>query len=821
MNRPQQSRRRRGATALLLTFLTLCCLAPTALAANERSTPYRVALAELQALEARDQAGTPDQLARVDLLARNLSRYFTIYPVPDDAGELQRVLGALQRIVRDAGRLFVGASVSVAQSAGAAQVESAHVARVAQGLLPYRPTPDGDRVYFARSWDEPSANATLIERWDLEALLDTGMVWEVLGGLAEGIIEPSIADGSGLPWSEDATRLVADTMNAYGLLVLRLGGEVARSEFDEAVATRHLRDAVKVLRGRADGEDVPIRNPYQPRREAETLAEPLFVDVTEASGFDFRHRSSDWIGRVRRFGPVAPTFSGGGVAAADVDGDGWCDLVLCGGRGCALFVNRDGRFADQTELAGVALDGEARMPILADFDNDGDDDLFVTYARDPNRLWLNDGNGRFALQTGTGLETAGDISGPAAAVDVDNDGRLDLYVGNFGNYLAGASAWAAQEAVNGMPNRLYRNLGPGDDGRLRFQDISATAQVGDTGWAQALSHLDVDRDGDQDLYIANDFGRNQLFLNRGDGTFDAAGAETNSDDRFHGMNVSFADLNADGRGDIFITNIWFWAATTREVTETNTLLLSTTAEPGGSSYERSDHPSLLEQDSGWAWAAMFLDVDNDADDDLFVANGFTDYMTFAQYRPHPSEADALYAINNGREPNLFFLSDGGIPGRLIANSGLEMPGLNTRSAIRVDYDRDGDLDLVVTTFHDRARLFENRGAPASNRSLRVELTGDPEAGVNLNAIGTQLRLTLEDGTKIWRAVSGGEGYLGMSERAVHFGLGPSKPQSLEILWPDGRLETLGDLPAGSGLRITYRDGETSLVEGAPTDSDAR
>ena len=122
-------------------------------------------------------------------------------------------------------------------------------------------------------------------------------------------------------------------------------------------------------------------------------------------------------------------------------------------------------------------------------------------------------------------------------------------------------------------------------------------------------------------------------------------------------------------------------------------------------------------------------------------------------------------------------------------------------------------------------MFENRAAPAENLSLRIEVVGDPSAGINLDAIGTQLRLTLRDGTEIWRAVTGGEGYLGMSERSSHFGLGASQPRSLEILWPDGRLETLMDLPsiatdAGSArLRITYRDGAASEVAVVPETAD--
>ena len=135
----------------------------------------------------------------------------------------------------------------------------------------------------------------------------------------------------------------------------------------------------------------------------------------------------------------------------------------------------------------------------------------------------------------------------------------------------------APDAKNALPNRLYRNLGNlggngGTASSLRFLDITEQAGVGDRGWAQALSHFDYDADGDQDLYIANDFGRNELFTNLGDGSFESSGAATGSDDPHHGMNVAFTDLNRDLLPDIFVTNIWFWASAKQEVTETNTLL---------------------------------------------------------------------------------------------------------------------------------------------------------------------------------------------------------------------------------------------------------
>ncbi len=789
----------------------------------QASPAFQLAIEKLDEIERADQQPTNAQglphLSRQQLIARNLSRFFVRTTVPDNNSELQRLLGAAQRITREAGRIFLGAALSVAREDGATIIGDRHLRRVTEALLPYQLTPTGDRLYFSNA----GSDAILIERWDLEALERTGMAWEVLGGLADSAIAPSLANNTGLDIERPAALLLADTLNAYGLLVFRLGGEVARSGFEPAVATRHLREAVKILRSRADGKPAPILQPYQPARGANTQSgEPLFTDVTATMGITFQHTSSDWIGRLRRFGPVAPTFSGGGAAAGDVDRDGWTDLVVCGGQGCALLLNREGRtYEDATASAGVGHDAESRMPILADFDNDGDLDLFVTVARDPNRLFLNDGKGHFTIASNTGLETERDISGPASAVDVDNDGLLDLYVGNFGNYLQGASAWAAREAVNGMPNRLYRNLGA-RDGVPRFQDITATAGVGDTGWAQALSHLDIDRDGDQDLYIANDFGRNQLYLNRGDSTFEAAGASSGSDDAFHGMNVSFADINRDGLGDIFITNIWFWATTTKSVAEANTLLLSAPATASTEArspvrFTRSSAEFLKAHDSGWAWAGVFFDLENDGDDDLLVANGFTDYMTFAQYRPHPSEPDQLFAINNGREANLLFLNtddvDDGLPSTLRTNSGLELADVNTRTAITLDFDNDGDLDLFLTTFHGRARLLRN-DAPRSGGHLRLELIGDPQRNTNRDAIGAQLTLVLPAGRKVWRTVTGGEGYLGMNDLPVEFGTGGTVPLRLEVLWPNGDTETITGLPAEGRLLVRQGTGKAELL--APT-----
>ncbi|MEM1250641.1 MAG: CRTAC1 family protein, partial [Acidobacteriota bacterium] len=752
--------------------------------AAEDSAPYRVALAELSKIEARN--GTLQ--SRTEILVNNLSRYFVVYLVPSDQEELRRVLGTAQRMTQQVARILYRGGQAAATQSGASRVEAVHIERVLESLLPSRPSTFGETVFF------PEVSPTPLEEWDLRALADTGLAWEALGALADTEVATATAP---LAMSEEAARRIAEGVNAYGLLVFRLGGQHAKASLDTHVRTSHLREAGKTIRDRAEGKVSPIL-------ESPQLAEAgsLFSDVTDAVGIDFRHVTAEWLGRFRRYGPTAPTFSGGGVAAGDLDGDGWDDLVLCGGRGCRSFANRQGqRFEETTATTKIGVDGEARSPLLADFDNDGDPDLFVTYARDTNRLFENLGDGRFRDITETsGLVLEGDISGPATTADFNGDGLLDLYVGNFGNYLGGDSAWVALDAKNAMPNRLYLQS------RERPLTFVESPTGGDEGWAQALSHLDYDLDGDQDLYVANDFGRNQLLRNDGSGRFESAGAATRSDDPHHGMNVAFADLNRDRRPDIFVTNIWFWASAKREVTETNTLLLSD--EDGG--YADSDAAALLDHDSGWAWAALFFDVENDGDDDLFVANGFTDYMTFVQYRKHPETPDQLYPVNNGRSANLFFRGDGsGLPSELVEGSGVELAGINSRSAALLDYDRDGDLDLVVTTFHEQTRLFRN-DSDRKHRALSVQLVGDPAAGSSRDAIGATVVATGEDGFYAWRAVQGGEGYLGMNTLAVEIGAGDRERLDLEIVWPNGERQSVEAVATGRALRIEQGREEPTL-----------
>ena len=770
---------RRRLRGLACGWTALICWHGHGAPALHADPPPEEALRRLAALQMERLQAPGAEVARWP----KLSRYFAAYPLPTEEAEAGRLLGTARRILRSFAVRLYGAALERARHTGSAAVDAGHVTMALDELLPSAATPHKTRVFFPEA---PPDLRVPVEIIDLEAFQDTPITWRALAELTLPPNEGPLAD-------EEAARRFADGVGAYGLLLFRLGAACARQEYAPHLASPHLRKAHKeILRRRLEsGSPPPAAGPG--------AGETPFTDVTAASGIDFRHVSSDWISRFRRYGPQAPTFSGGGVTAADLDGDSWPDLVYCGGEGCDAFRNRRNGTFEPLEGRGLDVPGEARMSVAADFDNDGDPDLFITYARDTNRLFRNRSGGRFNDVTpASGVERPGDISGPAIAFDYDNDGRLDLYVGNFGDYLAGASPWIVADPRNALPNRLYRNLG-----ELRFEDTTGRAGAGDTGWTQAVSHLDYDLDGYQDIYVANDFGSNELLRNQGDGTFLPRGEETGTRDRFHGMNVALADLNQDRRADILVSNIWGWSPTTRAPGEFNSLFISEAQEDGAVHYRRDTRliPDLVRRDTGWAWAALFFDLENDGDDDLFLLNGLTDYSTARQLRPHPERPGALYPVSNSREANLLFLNEGGRLKIPPGPSGAGLGRYNSRGLALLDHDRDGDLDMAVSTFHAEGRLFRNDSGAGTNHWLRVELKGDPARGASFDAIGARLIAHPAGGAQVWRAVTGGEGYLGMSTLPVDIGLGAAQQVDLEILWPGGRAQRLEGVAADQAIRV--------------------
>lgn len=380
-----------------------------------------------------------------------------------------------------------------------------------------------------------------------------------------------------------------------------------------------------------------------------------FTEVAESAGLDFQARhnplfeTAEWY--PHKFGIIR--YGVGGVSVADYDGDGWEDVFFADGAGARLYRNRgDGTFQDATEAAGLPVPlADVSVAIFADFNNNGHKDLFLGGFTGPNRLFRNDGDGTFTDVTeSAGL--GGELVTVAAATDYDRDGLLDLYIGR---YLDPRSELPDTMFYtrNGEGNSLLRNVGD-----LRFEDVTEEAGVREGGLALGVAWADYDGDSWDDLYVANDFGRNALFRNQGDGTFDDITARTGTLDFGFGMSASWGDVNNNGRLDLYVSNIhsgqrWYGQAPSLRQYLINSLRQRTILQDyplyreiygyTGPAWQRYGDGmvkgnSLFLNDGaggfdevaeevganpfGWYWGSGFLDFDNDGLQDIFAANGW-------------------------------------------------------------------------------------------------------------------------------------------------------------------------------------------------------
>jgi hypothetical protein len=336
-----------------------------------------------------------------------------------------------------------------------------------------------------------------------------------------------------------------------------------------------------------------------------------------------------------------------------------------------------------------------------------------------------------------------------------------------------------------------------------FRDVAPALGVDDAGWTLAAGAADVDNDGWPDLYVANDFGTDKLFLNRRDGTFKDVSAEALGIDTKKGMNVDFGDFNGDGWLDVYVTNI----STPRYVREGNMLWLNNGVGKDGKLSFTDVGAEAGVAMGGWAWGARFFDADNDGDLDLFCANGFIsagegDYwpdIVAWRSKPHqPIDALSWPPIGDksfsGFEPDRFWRNvDRSSFVEEAAAVGLASTR-DSRGVVAFDYDNDGDLDLYVANQGQAGQLFRNE---TSHRGHWLELTlrGAPVAATNRDAVGARITVTLA-GAKLIRERDGGNGYAGQSDPRVHFGLGDATAvRHLEILWPDGGVQEWANVAA--------------------------
>ena len=766
---------------------------------------------------------------RSKVFLRNLQVYFARFKWPKDAeGGLE-----FKKNFTEANALFLAdlmtRSAERAVRGGSPLVREAHVNAALQVLTPHEVNAFEDVIYFPR-FAEPQQ--VKIESYDIDSFRDSGLHWRYLSYALEKVAAEKMPEPD--PF---AAELLVEGVAQFAVLLLRLSGEQAAQSDAETLQPQHLYQAFErynhLLQQHSQLQvEEPALAKLPSRSSARNGESTRFSEITDASGLHYQHHSSDWLHRLLRSYlktgqhsatlSVPPAFGGGGIAAEDVNNDGFVDLLLVGGRGVALFLNRgDGTFEEMTQVAGLGWkradgnDGEARQPLIADFDNDGLQDILITFADDAHRLYRGTGDCQFEDVTErAALGGQGLIAGPALTFDYDRDGLLDIYIGYFGNYLEGNLPNLSRRNFNGTPNQLFRN-----EGGFRFREVTLGSGTDNTGWTQALGHTDLDGDGWQDLIVGNDFGINAYLRNQGDGSFvDIADALGTNKPSFT-MNVGIADLNQDLLPDIYISNIVTMvkddkyvlpsaettahfnlsSLATMRVVDANDLFMSERKD--GQLVAHRQARELMGRGNsatGWSWDAEFFDADNDGDDDLYCVNGMNDYHVYSEtpYFTAVNHTEAeIQLVPAKRATNVFFENEDGNMKNHSEGSGLDLMS-NSRSAAFLDLDNDGDLDVALNDYHASAKCFLNHAERLENNWLKVKLIGDPTKGNNRDAVGARLLLETESGHTLWREIHGGGGYLSQDPKVQHFGLGRDQAKRLLIRWPNGEEQEVKGLNSG-------------------------
>ncbi len=550
------------------------------------------------------------------------------------------------------------------------------------------------------------------------------------------------------------------------------------------------------------------------RRKAQALAPGTaelppfsqFVDVAQSAGLT----------KVMPYGEgTTATYlteiMGGGCAFIDYDNDGWMDVFILGGRrldsippGASNRLyhnNRDGTFTDVTAQAGLIDAGWAVGVCVGDYNNDGFEDLFLTYFGQ-NRLYRNNGNGTFTdvtAQAGLGSKSTRFGSG-CTFVDYNRDGWLDLFVSNYADVDLATMPKPSLERPNcnfegvpvncgpsGLPlpsHLLYHNNGDGT-----FTDVSKESGVGALHGSYGLTAaaFDVDDDGWPDIFVACDTTPSLLLMNNHDGTFreealmrgvalDDAGKE------MAGMGVGIGDYNCDGRLDIVRTHY---------MNQPTGLYRN---QGKGEFDDVTASAGLIHERRFVSWGVGLVDLDNDSNPDIFLVTG--------QVYP---ELEAVNPKYPRRGPRILFRNRGN--GTFVQIPEDSQPALSERHVSRGcafgDFDNDGDLDILIMNQNEPPSLLRN-DAPQQNHWIKVRLNGTKS---NRSAIGA--KVTIRCGSKVQvQEVMSQSSYVSANDPRLHFGLGAVDSVELEVRWPLGTIEAYKNVPADR--LITLQEGSSSF-----------
>ena len=511
---------------------------------------------------------------------------------------------------------------------------------------------------------------------------------------------------------------------------------------------------------------------------------PQFTDVTEAAGIHFKHSIGD-----NKLDNIIES-TGAGCAFFDYNNDGLLDIYLVNGsylagvnsiRGRnmegklknALYENNgDGTFRDVSEEAGVADTGFGMGCVAGDYDNDGDEDLFVTNYG-PNVLYQNNGDGTFTNVTKqAGVED--DRWGIGASFfEYDKDGELDLYVGAYllwdsdYNYYYAPDKFPGPLSYSGQQDALYRNNGDGT-----FTNVTeAAGLVNPDGRAMGVATCDIDNDGWVDIFVANDAMENYLYRNLGDGTFEniallTATAFGQNGEAQAAMGPEFGDFNLDGYLDLLVPDMTYCC------------LYRNTRD--GWFEEMSNKAGVASTCGQYtSWSGNFLDVNHDGWIDIFLSNGDSHKLE--------AEEDLILLNQNGER-----FED--VSSQL--GDALQDKFVSRGSAVG-DYDGDGDLDLLIVNLNNRCRLLRNDGA-SKTPWLQIKLEGSKS---NRDAYGAVVQVTAGGKTQT-RYVTSSSGYLSNSQKTAHFGLGTNqRADKVEIRWPSGAKTTIENVDANQVITV--------------------
>ena len=540
-------------------------------------------------------------------------------------------------------------------------------------------------------------------------------------------------------------------------------------------------------------------NSSEPTERVRPLTEIQFTDISPSSGVSFKHAN----GKSGRYYFIETVASGGGFI--DYDGDGDLDIYLLNGTDIPGFEpeeplsnvlyrnNGDGTFIDVTEESGVGNEGGYGMGLaVADYDNDGDDDLFLTNFGE-NVLYRNNGDGTFTdatLQTRLTTPRNPMFSTSAAFVDYDRDGHLDLFVCGYVDFTFESNkrcvrdnirSYCDPDVYNGVADLLFHNNGDGT-----FTDVSAAAGIANPeGKGLGVVCGDYDGDGWPDIFVANDRTPDFLYHNNGDGTFTdealLSGVAYGEDGIARaGMGADFGDYDHNGSPDIYVTNFSMEPNSLFRNNANGTFTETTFGAGVG-------NPTL----TFLAFGTAFFDYDNDGWLDLFAANGHV-IDNVEKFDQSVTYAETNQIFRNNRDGRFTDVSD-----RLGAPFQVRRVH---RAAAFGDMDNDGDIDVLVTNVNGRPELLRNDGGNQQH-SLLIGAVGNRS---NRNGIGAQITVVAGD-LRQHKEVRTTYSFMSSNDARVHFGLGAyTAVDSIIVDWPSGVQDRLADIHADQ--RITIEEG---------------